>query len=101
MEGGRGGKEEGREGGREGGREEGREGGKKEEKKEKMEDVHFNKPYHMLGNSVTPSYLNQFEQVLKVLFIIHCDPTPFISSNTIMLHLVFITVCTRENGGVE
>ena len=51
--------------------------------------------------SVT-SYFNQFEQVLKVLFVIHCDPTPFISPNTIMLHLVFITVCTHsENRSVE
>ena len=51
--------------------------------------------------SVT-SYLNQFEQVLKVLLIIHCDPTPFISQNTIMLHLVFITVCTcTSRGGKE
>ena len=51
--------------------------------------------------SVT-SYLNQFEQVLKILFVIHCDPTPFISPNTIMLHLVFITVCTHsENRSVE
>ena len=69
----------------EGGREEGREG--------RREDTHFNKQYHKLGYSVT--YLNQFEQVLKVLLIIHCDPTPLVSQNTIMLHLVFITVCTH------
>ena len=43
-------------------------------------------------------YLNQFEEVFKVLLIIHCDPIPVISPNTIVLHLVFITVQRKRSG---
>ena len=35
-------------------------------------------------------YLNKFEQVFKVLFIIHRHPGPVVSPNTIVLHFSVI-----------
>ena len=71
-------------------KEERREGGKGGRK----EDIYLITSWVLSYTHTTPPYLNQFEQVLKKLVIIHCNPSPFISPNTIMFHLVFITVYT-------
>ena len=36
--------------------------------------------------------LNQFDQILKVLLVVHCDPVPLILADTVVLHLTIIAV---------
>ena len=82
-------------------------GKEKEERREgekggRREDIYFITSW-VTQLHTTPAYLNQFEQVFKELVVIHCDPSPFISPNTIMFHLVFITLytCICENMEVQ
>jgi len=43
-------------------------------------------------------YLNQFDKVFKVFLLIHCDPVPVISPNTVVHHTILITVHKKRSG---